>query len=159
MEVCFHPQGGVASLAAVIYDLCDDVTLIMWLSTSIFTLPVCIYSQVFRMVAGGAGVSEDSSSRQPQPWRWRALRNQPSWTWIRAWLWPASPSFACCWWPWSSAARRSSWTPTVQSPPPHGRNSTWMTDTLKSPHRKGGSFKSSVVRQPYFALHFFIIQS
>lgn len=88
-----------------------------------------ICSWVFRMKAGCVGVAEDSSStRQQQSWRWRALRSQPLWTWTRVWLWPASPSFACCWWPWSSAVPRSSWTPTALSPPPHGRNSTWTTE-------------------------------
>lgn len=77
-----------------------------------------------------AGCEDSSSSRQQQSWRWRALQNQPSSTWTRAWLWPASPSSACCWWQWSSAAPRSSWTPTAPSRPPHGRNNTWMTDTL-----------------------------
>lgn len=102
-----------------------------WPNMFIFFPSLRVSSRVFRMVAGCAGVSEDSSSRQQQSWRWRALQNQPSWTWTRAWLWPASPSFACCWWPWSSAVQRSSWTHTAQSPPPRGRNSTWMTDTLK----------------------------
>ena len=87
---------------------------------------VCVSSWVFRMVAG----CEDSSSRQQQSWRWRAPQSQPSCTWTRAWLWPASRSSACCWWQWSSAAPRSSWTRTAPSPPPHGRNNTWMTDTL-----------------------------
>lgn len=147
---------------------CPLTPPILYMPQHIHPLPVSVYLQsVFRMVAACEGVSDDSSSRQQQSWRWRVLRSQLSWTWTRAWLWPASPSSACCWWPWSSVVQRSSWTPTAPSLPPHGRNSTWMTDALKHTcaHRvnhtitskvstqKKGFLKGSVVRQWFSWLH------
>lgn len=106
----------------------------IWPNVSVLPFFLIFSSQIFRMVTGCVGVSEDSTSRHLQSWRWRAPQSQHSWMWTRAWLWPALPSSACCWWPWSSAVQKSSWTPTAPFPPPHGRSSTWMTNTQTHKH-------------------------
>lgn len=61
-----------------------------------------------------------------RPKRWRSQRKTPLlWTWTRVWLWHASRSSVCCWWQWSYAVPKSSWTPTAPYPRPPGRSNTW----------------------------------